>query len=380
MANLKLELKVFAFVLVAFLLITLIQNVSASSSELELNFFWQEGCPHCTAEKIFLQDLQKDYPELKINNYSVDVAENRVLLKQFFDDYQVPSSYFGLVPMTFIGEKWYTGFSEEIGQEIKEYVETGNQSIGNQTKNTLNLPIIGKIDLEKSSIILLSVILGFVDGFNVCSLGALLFVLGIVLGLGSRKKILVVGSFFVLTVSFIYWLLMLLWYKAFSLLGSYLPYMNIAVGLISIGGGTYYLIQFFKFSKNGPTCETSKGTIITKFREGIKDMIKKPKSAIMMVLAIIAFAAIVTIMEFPCSAAIPAAYTAALSTRDLSTLAYIFYTGVYIMFYMIDEIIIFLVAAISSKIWLSSPKFIIASTFIGALVLLVLGGYYLFFF
>lgn len=376
MANLKSGLKLFAFILVAFLLITLIQNISASSSELELNFFWKTGCPYCEQEKIFLEELREDYPELKINNYSVEVAENRVLLKQFFDDYQVPSSYFGLVPMTFIGEEWYMGFDEETGQKIRNYIETGKQG----AENILNLPIVGKIDLEKSSIILLSVVLGLVDGFNVCSLGALIFVLGIVLGLGSRKKILVVGSFFVLTVSFIYWLLILVWYKLFSLVGVYFPYMNLAVGLISIGGGIYYLIQFFKFSKNGPTCETSKGTIITKFREGIKDMIKNPKSAIMMILAIVAFAAIITIMEFPCSAAIPAAYTAALSTRNLSTLAYIFYTGIYIIFYMIDEIIVFLVAAISSKIWLSSPKFIIASTFIGAMALILLGGYYIFFF
>lgn len=380
MANLKLNLRLFTLVLVAFLLITLIQNVSASSSELELNFFWKTGCPYCEQEKIFLEELQEDYPELKINNYSVEVTENRVLLKQFFDDYQVPSSYFGLVPMTFVGEEWYRGFDEEIGQEIRNYIETGNQSSTNQTDNSINLPIIGKIDLEKYSLIGLSVVLGFVDGFNVCSLGALIFVLGIVLGLGSRKKILVVGSFFVLTVSFIYWLLMLVWYKTFTFLGSYLPYMNVAVGLISIGGGIYYLIQFFKFKKHGPACEASKGTIITKFREGIKDMIKNPKSAIMMVLAIVAFAAIVTIMEFPCSAAIPAAYTAALSTRNLSTLAYLFYTLIYIIFYMLDEIIVFLVAAISSKIWLSSPRFIVASTFIGALVLLLLGGYYIFFF
>ncbi len=380
MVNLKSGFKLFAFILVAFLLITLIQNVSASSSELELNFFWQDGCPHCAAEKVFLEELQEDYPELKIKNYSVEVAENRVLLKQFFDDYRVPSQYFGLVPMTFVGEEWYMGFDEETGKEIRNYLENGRNNSQNQTDNSINLPIIGKIDLEKYSLIGLSVVLGFVDGFNVCSLGALIFVLGIVLGLGSRKKILVVGSFFVLTVSFIYWLLMLVWYKAFTFLGSYLPYMNIAVGLISIGGGIYYLIQFFKFSKNGPTCETSKGTIITKFREGIKDMIKNPKNAIMMILAIVAFAAIVTIMEFPCSAAIPAAYTAALSTRNLSTLTYILYTIIYIIFYMIDEIIVFLVAAISSKIWLSSPKFIIASTFIGALVLLLLGGYYIFFF
>ncbi|HOW36881.1 MAG TPA: hypothetical protein PLK34_01380 [Candidatus Pacearchaeota archaeon] len=380
MANLKSGFKLLTFILIGFLLITLIQNISASSSEQELNFFWKTGCPYCEKEKIFLQELQKDYPELKINNYSVDTPENRVLLKQFFDDYKIPSSYFGLVPMTFVGEKWYLGFEDSIGQEIRDYLEKGNNNNQNQTDSSINLPILGKVDLEKYSLIGLSVVLGFVDGFNVCSLGALIFVLGVVLGLGSRKKILAVGSFFILTVSFIYWLLMLVWYKAFTFLGSYLPYMNIAVGLISIAGGIYYLIQFFKFKKHGPTCETSKGTIITKFRDGIKEMIKNPKSALTMVLAVIAFSAIVTIMEFPCSAAIPAAYTSTLSTRNLSTIAYLFYTIIYIIFYMLDEIIVFLVAAISSKIWLSSPRFIVWATFIGAMVLLFLGGYYIFFF
>lgn len=369
--------KIISFVLLTFIIINLASIISATKfPDAEVYFFWQEGCSHCASEKIFLSELQQDYPNITIKNYSVYEPENIVILKELFDEYNLSKEELKGVPMTFVEGKYFSGFSEQIEDQIRNYIETGTL----QKENVITLPLLGEVDLEKYSLVGLSVILGLVDGFNVCSLGALIFVLGIVLGLGSRKKILVVGSFFVLTVSFIYWLLILVWYKAFSWVANYFPYMNLAVGAISIAGGIYYLIQFFKFSKHGPTCETSKGTIITKFRDGIKDIIKHPKSALVMILAIMAFSAIVTIMEFPCSAAIPAAYTATLSTRNLSTLAYAFYTIIYIIFYMLDEIIVFLAAAISSKIWLSSAKFIIWSTFIGAMILILLGGYYIFFF
>ena len=43
-----------------------------------------------------------------------------------------------------------------------------------------NIPLIGEIDLAKYSLPAQAVVLGFFDGFNVYSLGALVLILGLV--------------------------------------------------------------------------------------------------------------------------------------------------------------------------------------------------------
>jgi hypothetical protein len=244
---------------------------------------------------------------------------------------------------------------------------------------TVTLPGFGEIDVEKYSLLGLAVLLGFGDGFNVCSLGALLFLLGLVFGLGSRKRIILVGGMFIFTVVAVYWVLILLWYKAFSVLSAYLGFMQVLVGVIALGGGIYYFRQFLKFKKSGPVCEfAGGGGIVSRLRAGIKETIQNPQSLLSLLVAIIVFAVVVTIIEFPCSAVIPAAFTGVLAVKELSTLSYLFYITVYTLFYMADEIVVFSIAVFTSKIWLASPKFVTWSTLANSVILSLLGIYYLF--
>jgi thiol-disulfide isomerase/thioredoxin len=89
-------------------------NNSDSSAEcttnFEVNFFYSETCPHCRAEKAYLQEMEKKYPELKINYYlASDYPE---LLSEFAKRYNTTT---GGVPRTFICDKAFVGFTEESG-------------------------------------------------------------------------------------------------------------------------------------------------------------------------------------------------------------------------------------------------------------------------
>jgi len=101
---------------------------------------------------------------------------------------------------------------------------------------------------------ILAVILGFFDGLNVCSLGALVLILGMVLALKSRKKILILGGIFILTTGIIYGILMILWHQLFLVLSPYLRKMEILIGALAILGGIHFLKEFLKFRKKGPVC------------------------------------------------------------------------------------------------------------------------------
>ncbi|MBU3942393.1 hypothetical protein KKA24_00240, partial [Patescibacteria group bacterium] len=186
-----------------------------------IDFFFSPTCPHCAEEEVFLDKLQQEYPNVVINRYSVFESKNVDLLREYYKDYDVPKNYQGMVPATFTTEEYFIGFTEKIGEDIKGCIdrcETGEVS----EENTSFLDT--GIDASKYSLPVLAVVLGTLDGFNVCSLGALVLILGLVLSIKSRKKTLLFGGVFIITTAVVYGIMIFIWYKIFAYL---VPYMNI---------------------------------------------------------------------------------------------------------------------------------------------------------
>jgi len=382
------------FILIPIFLFSFFDFTLASENQIEVDFFYSRTCPHCAKENNFLSELEDKYPEIKINRFEISEKGNADLLMDFYQKYNVPKEMQGRVPITFIEEEYFSGFDEETGEEIENCIlrlmgeETEKpcqceQCQGDSTfvgsDKGIKLPFIGKIDISKYSLPALAVILGTLDGFNVCSLGALILILGLVLGLRSRKKVLIFGGIFIVTTALVYGILIFVWYKIFSFFAPYLKIMEILIGVLAIGGGIYFLKEFIKFRKKGPTCEANAGNkIATKFSSKFQDLFQKSTNIFLLIGAILLFAAIITIVEFPCSAAVPLVFSSILVQSQLSTFSYLFYIALFLVFYMLDEIIVFLIAFFTMKIWFSSNKVITWITLLEAIILFLLGFYYLF--
>ncbi len=359
-------------------LLFLSQQALAQYSDLEIYFFYSQTCPHCAAEEAFLDNIEQNYPEIRIYRYSIEDSETHLLLKELAKKYDV-ERYIGLVPMTFVGDDFFLGFDnpDKIGKQIKESIEKQIKNSSESAVPEINLPIIGGLDASRYSLPVLATILGTLDGFNVCSLGALVLILGLILALRSRKKILIFGGIFILTTAIIYGALIVLWHQLFSLLAPYQRIMVLSIAALGIGGGIYFLKEFIKFKKQGPACATNNNIIVNKFSSKIQNGLKNPGNILAIVVSILLFAAIITIVEFPCSAAIPVIFAGILAKSQLPAILYLAYIFIFVIFYMLDEIIIFLIALFTLKLWLASPKFVTWITLIEAITLFALGLYYL---
>jgi len=345
-------------------------------AESQIDFFYSQSCPHCAKEKAFLNNLEREYSEVKINK--LVITENVDLLKKKYQEYQVPQNEWGLVPITFIGKNYFLGFNEEIEKKIENCLR--EICPNKDTPQKTSIPIIGEINPGNYSLPALAVILGFFDGFNVCSLGALVMILGLVLALKRRKKILLFGGLFVITTAIIYGLLIVVWYQIFSWLSSFLGIMEKLIGVLGIVGGIYFLRQFIRYRKYGPTCEmeTGKG-LINKFSAKIKNSLNNSGNIFLIIGIVLLFAAIITIVEFPCSAAIPVFFAGLLAEADLGTFSYLIYIALFVFFYMLDEIIVFLIAFLTMNLkLLTSPKATTWITLFESIILFALGLYYLF--
>lgn len=87
----------------------------------DIVFFSKDGCPYCAAEEGLLDELKKDYPQIKINKLKVTDKNNANLLKELYEKYQVPPGLQGLVPATFVKDKYFVGFDDKTKEEIKSY-------------------------------------------------------------------------------------------------------------------------------------------------------------------------------------------------------------------------------------------------------------------
>ena len=362
----------------------LIKNIDPSKT-LDIYFFYSETCPHCIAEQSFLDKIEIKYPQVNVirllHNNPEAIKIQLPLLKKHNAE-----KYFGLTPLTFIDQVFLPGFDNEnsAGQYIElailQQLQTSETEpvIKIKENKKINIPIIGEIDLQKYSLPVLAAVLGILDGFNVCSLGALLMILGLVLVLKSRRKILIYGGTFNFVTAVIYGALIVLWYKFFVLLAPYMKILQILIALLALGGAIYFFKQYLKIRKYGPTCNIDTDQNITnKFSDKIKNHIQKPGNVFITTGIILIFAAIITIVEFPCSAVIPVAFAGILAQSELSVFSYLIYIAIFILFYILDELIIFLIAFFKMDIWLASSKFAKWAALIESIILFLLGLYYL---
>ena len=104
--------KIAKLLLVLLALLSVVKPAFAQEKQVNVYFFWGEGCPHCASEKPFLDKLKKNYPEIEIHEYEVwGNSKNREYLLEVGK--KLKSNVSG-VPFTVIGDEAYTGFSQSI--------------------------------------------------------------------------------------------------------------------------------------------------------------------------------------------------------------------------------------------------------------------------
>lgn len=131
-----------------------------------------------------------------------------------------------------------------------------------------------------------------------------------------------------------------------------------------------------KCQKAGLACEF--GGFSQKLGQRLQNVLQSRQGILTLILAIFLFAAAVTVIEFPCSAVLPVLFAGILSQAQLSHLGNIAYIGLFIFFYLLDEIIVFLIAVWTMKVWITSPKFVTWLNLAAAIILLLLASYYIF--
>ena len=371
-----------------------VSNVSAR--EVNLYFFHGDGCPHCADEEDFLNKYEDS--NLKIVRYEVWYNEEN---SEFLNEIS-KSMEFDVkgVPVTIVGDTVISGYSDSISRKIdrairyyeddnNEYVDSVNEiQNGTYVKEkeeekesfekeeektdeelTVDVPIFGNINLKKVSLTSSAVIIGLIDGFNPCAMWVLLFLISILLGMKDRRKMWAIGISFLLTSAFVYFLILISWLNIVAKVSTIIWIRNI-IALIALGGGIYNIYKFFTSKDSG--CDV----VDDKKRKTIFSRIKKfckEKNIILAIGGACLLAISVNLVELACSAGLPLVFGQLLALNNVSGVQGIFYTLLYVLFFMIDDIVIFVIAMFTTKIAAISTKYNKYSHLIGGLIMIVIG-------
>jgi cytochrome c biogenesis protein CcdA len=292
------------------------------------------------------------------------------------------------VPVTIIGDQYWIGFREEYKSDMEAVIQSllqnsggfdaGSEIFSTQNQNTaiqdsnrfITLPILGEIDLEEQSLIISTAVIGFVDGFNPCSLWVLSVLLALTIHSGSRKKILIVGFTYLIVTAIIYGLFITGVFTLLSYIG-YLKWIQALVSIIAIVFGIMNLKDYFWY-KEGLSFTISDKHKPNLYRN-MRSAVMNPRSLIGLIGSSAALAVGVSFIEFSCTAGFPVIWSNLISVNDINTLSYLLLLGLYMLIYLIDEILVFGAAVLTMRASRIEEKHGRALKLISGVIMLILG-------
>ncbi|MBP9751359.1 MAG: glutaredoxin [Candidatus Moranbacteria bacterium] len=351
------------FILAVFLAVV----VPVSASErVSIEVLGRQDCVHCDDEKAFFEWLSEQRDDFSVRWYDIDLSADRALFDRVTESEGLSKS----TPITLVGATIIQGFdsTETTGRRIETLIDSnkgeknygfegllaagGSEGVEKTIGGTcdtgdicvtpggdpffVSVPLIGEIDVTRYSLPALSSVLGFVDGFNPCAMWVLVTFLLVLVQLGDRRKVWTVAGLFIVAEAVMYYLILNVWFGAWDFVGLDRIVTPI-VGLVAIGGGLFFLYEWLYADG---TCQVTDISKRAKISGQIRKLATEPFTWLT-VGGVVALALSVNVIEFACSVGIPQAFTKIVEMNGLGFLETQGLMALYILFYMIDDVIVF---------------------------------------
>ena len=246
------------------------------------------------------------------------------------------------------------------------------KSIKYNKNSNKTISILGKkikFDAKSISLPLISILIGFIDGFNPCAMWVLIFLISMLFNMKDKKKMWILGLTFLITSALVYLVFMLGILKIANSIGNSFKYV---IGVIALLGGLVNLNSFRKSLNKSVGCQVTNKEQKKSTINKIKKIVTEQKF-IMSLIGIMLLAISVNFVELACSAGLPTMFVEILSINNLDAFEYSIYMFLYILMFMIDDIVIFVIAMTTLKVTGISNKYTKYSHLIGGILMLLIG-------
>lgn len=363
--------------------------IFGSEKDLNIYLFYGDGCPHCAEEEEWFKTYLEKNKNIKIHRYEVWYDKDNQ--EKYSKVHEILNDKSSGIPYLVIGESVISGFDKDLTPErIRNAVEyyrninykdkvgiylgvvSESETGQDETKyedTKVKIPLLGTKEAKDVSIGLSAFLIGVVDGFNPCAMWILLFLISMLLGMKNKKRMWILGITFLASSALVYFLFLLSWLNLSVFLNKVL-YIRVAISFFAVLFGVLQVVNFFFKKDDG--CEVVDNKNRKRIIKSIQKIIKE-KSFILAILGIILLASSVNIIELLCSLGLPVMFTQILAINEVSKVRQILYSLLYVLFFMIDDIIIFIIAMKTLEIKAISNKYGKYSHLIGGLIMIIIG-------
>lgn len=360
--------------------------------------FWRDGCPHCERLRTFLGAHVAAHPEHAVRYFEIGKdGTARDLLVSVSTDLGAERV---AVPFTVVGERYFVGYLDDAtsGAQIVAALRaceasgcpdrvaprlatlSGGESgrAPDRARGTaqtpalpqsLDIPLVGRVDIADLSLPLLTLVLAALDGFNPCAMWTLVFLIGLLLGMRDRVRMWILGLAFLAASAAVYFMFMAAWLNTLLALGM-VPWIRAGVGLLALAGGAWYLREFLLHRDE--VCRVTAPARRRRVFEHLKAAALE-RRFLLALAAIVALAVAVNLVELVCSAGIPAVYTQVLALTPLPAWQYHGYLALYILVFLLDDLLVFAIAMTTLRATGPGTRYAHWSHLVGGLVLLAIG-------
>lgn len=399
----KTIIKIFVIIILMTFTIYLSTTKAQADTPIVIHFFYQEACPRCHEENNYLIGLESENSGVTIIRYEISDALSMALFDETYNAFNNSSIEYNLqhgAPFTVIGGYAFSGFNDQSANDIeklilrysnRQYVDIVQKIINDEVIETddfdtleleavdiVTLPILGDLSVENLSLGLTAILLGFVDGFNPCAMWILVFLIALLANQKNRKRMWILGSTFLFTSALVYFLVMMAWIQLASSF-TQVVWIRIIIGIIALLLGALNIVKFIKTTKTSEVgCDSTsvkqRGKIVAK----IKNIVSE-QNLLLALIGIIILAVSVNVIEFACSAGFPLLFSQILAFNQVTFGTSVMYTILYVIFFMLDDLIVFSLAMITLRVSGITNKYSKFSHLIGGIIMILIGFLLIFF-
>ena len=382
-----------------FAFILLLLPFSVSAKEVNIYIFYGDGCPHCAALEKYIEKEYKHDEDVKTYKYEVWFDKEN---QEIWENVQKETGKIAKgVPYFIIGDQVLQGYNDTSSWEetvdesienakINGYIDNVGVLLGitdekdkdktidkkddkekeEKINTKINIPFIGQVDLKKLSLPVIAVVIGLVDGFNPCAMWILIFLITMLIDHKDRKKMWILGCTFLFTSAFVYFLFMIGFLEVATFINtiSVIKYLIASFALIF---GSYNIYRYIKTRKDAG-CDVVNKNQRRKIMTRIKDIISN-NSFVLSIIGIITLAISVNLLELLCSLGLPVLFTEILSINNVTGMMKFIYILIYVLFFLIDDLVVFIIAMKTLKITAISNKYTKYSHLIGGIIMIIIG-------
>ncbi len=362
----------------------------------------RDDCGHCQDLKTFLTTLEREGVNIEVVYYDVRTDAGADRFARLTEERGLSKS----TPLVLIGTSLVQGFEspETTGVSIRAKIaqaehqprlgleqylslapgeiersngvcdsDLGGCAVPGPEPFLVDLPFFGPTDVARFSLPTMAAVLGFIDGFNPCAMWVLVTFLIVLLQVGNRERMFLIAGLFIVAETVMYYLILNVWFTAWDFIGLD-RYVTPLVGTLAIGGGIFFLYEWYQ---SDGTCKVINTTERSKIASRIKRLATEPFTWLT-ALGVVMLALSVNIIEFACSIGIPQAFTKVIELNELSFLESQGLMLLYILFYMVDDFLVFGLALWGAGRLHLTTRYARWCNLVGGIFMVLLGGLLIF--